>query len=217
MELVNSVFNFFTDRTKKLSHKTITIFIVVAVLIVMDNTLSFTSHYNNIRKIEEVEKLNLIVIDSTLSKEEVIRLKELRNNIINHKTWKDKLYDKIITIDFKTKDNDNVSVVKNDIPKTTNERSYWVHFVTSSWILIMIMIIMPFAVFFDKKSSSLSSFLAIIFVIVPFFCGLSWVFAKAFSLIPVINNNPTYNYVLNAVIHLFIFLLIGFLSNKKKN
>lgn len=216
MELVNSIFNFFTDRTKKFSHKTITIFIVVVLLIVIDNSLSFTYHYNNTRKIEEIEKLNFIVIDSTLLKEEVLQLKELRSNIINHKTWKDRIYDKIITIDFKTKDNNDVSIVKNDASKATSERDYWIHFISSSWILIILMIIMPLTIFFDKSSFSLTSFLSIIFVVEPFFYGLSWTFAKAFSLIPIINNNPIYNYVLNSIIHLLVFLLIGFMSNKNK-
>lgn len=183
------------------------------IIIIIDNTLSFTYSYNNSSKIEQIEKLNSIVSHTTLSNTEIYNLKTLRTNIINHKTWKDQLYNKIIAIDFKSKDGNN-PVVKDDKPQPKVERNYWIHFVTSSWLFTFIMIIIPFIGLFDKKTPFLSTFIAVVFLIEPIFYGLSWLFAKGFSFIPVIDNNPNINYVINAILHLIIFLLIGLIIKK---
>lgn len=219
MELINSIFVFFTDKTKKFSYKTIIILFSLILLVIIDNTLSFTYSYNASNKIEQIQKLNSIVSDTTLTSSEIDDLKDLRNDILNHKTWKDQLYNKIAEIDFKSKDG-NKPVVKSDIPKTVNERNYWYHFISSSWILFLLMVIVPFVGLFDKKTSFISTIMALIFFITPIFYGLSWVFAKLFSFIPVIDNNPNINYLVNAILHLLTFLLIGFFAkkfDKKKN
>lgn len=182
------------------------------ILVIIDNTLSFTYNYNNSRKIEQIEKLNIVVIDTTLSNVEVNDLKKLRTNIINHKTWKDQIYNKLIAIDFRSKDT-NTTVVKNDTDLPKKERNYWIHFVSSSWLFVIVMIITPFIGLFDKKTSFSSSLIAIIFII-PIFYGLSWIFAKAFSFIPVIDNSPSINYILNSILHLLIFLFIGYIIKK---
>lgn len=183
------------------------------VIIFIDNVLSFTFSYNNSNKIDQIEKLNSIVADTTLSSIEIKKLKSLRTNIIEHKTWKDQLYTKLISIDFKSKDGD-IPIVKNDKQELKKERSYWIHFLSSSWIFCIIMVIMPFIGLFDKKSPFLPTFIAIVFLIEPIFYGLSWLFAKGFSFIPVIDNNPNLNYILNAVLHLIIILMIGFIITK---
>lgn len=188
------------------------------VLIIIDNTLSFTYNYNNSRKIEQIEKLNVVVTDTTLSSVEIMELKNLRNNIINHKTWKDQIYNKLIAIDFKSKDT-NTIVIKNDTKLPKKERNYWIHFVSSSWLFVIVMLITPFIGLFDKKTSFSSSMIAVVFII-PIFYGLSWIFAKTFSFIPIINNNPNINYIINSALHLLIFLFIGFIikkNEKKKN
>lgn len=213
MELINSIFVYFTDKTKKFSHKTVIILFSLMLLVVVDNTLSFTYNYNTTNKIDQIQKLNMIVSDTTLANSEIDDLKVLRNDILNHKTWKDQLYNKIVAIDFKSKDG-NKPVVKSDIPKMVNERNYWYHFISSSWILFIIMVIIPFVGIFDKKTSFGSTIMALIFFIAPIFYGFSWLFAKLFSFIPVISNNPNINYIVNAILHLLSFLLIGFLAKK---
>ncbi|UOU98401.1 hypothetical protein MUU74_00165 [Chryseobacterium daecheongense] len=212
MELLNTIFIFFTDRTKKLSHKSIMILFTLVLVILIDNSLSFSYNYNNTSKLEQIEKLNSIIIDSTLSKTEKNKLITLRNNIINHETWKDKLYNKLISIDFKVKD-ENKIIVKNDTPQNSKERNYWIHFITSSWILMILIILMPLFAIFDKQNSSTALIFTIIFIFEPLLYIFSWCFAKLFSLIPVLYNNPFINYAVNFILHTIILLLIGFLIN----
>ena len=194
MELINSIFVFFTDKTKKLTHKTIMILGVIIIIILLDNTLSFS--------------YSLIIKDSTLSSKEKQILKNMRSNIIEHKTWKDNIYN----FNFKLKE-DNRVIVKNDIQTDTNERNYLIHFITSSWLFMIIMFIMPFFGLLKKEDSLLSTFVIILTIELIFF-GLSWILAQVFSYIPVINNNPNINYLINSILHLLIFTLVGILINK---
>ncbi|MDY3362396.1 hypothetical protein PG623_00130 [Riemerella anatipestifer] len=215
-ELINTIFIFFTDKTKKITHKTFLILTVIIGLIFLDNTLSFTFTFNNKNKLEQVEKLNSILKDSTLSKQEIAKLGLLRTNIIEHKTWKDNIYEKLLSLDFKSTEDGNKPIVKNDKHKVSIERNYWLHFISSSWIFTILMIIMPFIGLFSEKNGSISAFIVVILMIEPLFFGMSWLFAKLFSYIPIIDNNPVWNYLLNTLLHLFIFMIIGFLINRNE-
>lgn len=212
-ELINTIFIFFTDKTKKLSHKTIMIFFSLILLIFLDNTFSFSYYYNNASKVEQIEKLNNIVLDSTLTVSEIKQLKILRHNIIKHNTWKDQIYNKIISFDFRVNDNNKI-IVKNDKRNNIKERNYWIHFISSSWFFCIMMLIIPIAAIFDKKNSSLSLIFAIIFIFEPLLYLFSWFFAKLFSFIPIIDNTPYYNYAINGLLHIIILLILGFFINK---
>jgi len=213
LELLNSIFHFFTDKTKGLSHKAILILTSIILVVIIDNTLSFSYYYNTQNKIEQINGLNKILSDSTLSKLEKEKLKSLRNNLIVRSTWKDKTWKLISEIEFKNEKNENSEKPIKKEPEI--KRSYFWHFVSSGWIFILIALIMPFIGLRDKNTS-LASAIGILLLIIPIFLGIAWVYAKVFSFIPIIFGNPIYNYILNAVVSFLSLMILGLFQNKKK-
>jgi len=117
----------------------------------------------------------------------------------------------ISEIEFKSEPNEIAEVPKEII----HERSYFWHFVSSGWIFLFAMIIMPFVGLADKKTPLGTTF-GILLVIIPMFYGIAWLFAKVFSFIPVLFGNPILNYILNGILSFLILFLFTKLSSKKK-
>ncbi len=229
MEFLNSVFHFFTDKTKGLSYKALLTILVVTLIILVDNTLSFSYYYNTQNKIEQVSNLNKILADSTLGSNEQNELFQLRKQIIERKTWKDKAWNLMSKMEFNKNEftptvtkpeliEKNIvekDIIENDIvEKDFIERSYFWHFISSSWFILIFIIAFPFIGFFDK-SSPLPQTIGILLVIEPLLYGIAWIFAKMFSYIPTILGNPIYNYVLNIILCLGIIALTGIFGKTK--
>lgn len=223
MDLLNSIFHFFTDKTKKLPHKVIIFLLALVFISLLDNFLSFTFSYNNGNKIEQVEGINKILNDSTLTMSEKNKLLILRKNIINHKTLKDKTYDFLTSIEFNNDKNINKVnhekqkeiVIQEPIKKQSETRNYLWHFVSSSWPFLLLMIAFPIIGFLDNKTSFWQA-IGIIIIIEPFLYGFCWVYAKVFSFIPIIFDNPIYNYVLNTILCICSIFLFSMFGNKNK-
>lgn len=216
MEFLNSIFHFFTDRTRRLSSKAIISIIVFVLIILIDNTLSFSYYYNTEKKIEQVSNINKILGDTTLSKPAKKELLKLREDIINRKTWKDKTWDLVSNMNF-TKDNNSiVNQTSEQTEEKVDERSYLWHFISSSWLILILLVAFPFIGIFDKKTP-LGQAIGILLILEPTLYGLAWILAKIFSFIPIIFNNPTFNYILNAILCVGIFALFGIFGKKKTN
>ncbi|AIN75086.1 hypothetical protein SAMN02745938_1057 [Flavobacterium psychrophilum DSM 3660] len=224
MDLLNSIFHFFTDKTKKLPHKVILFLIAVILVILLDNLLSFSFSYNNGNKIEQIEGINKIIKDTTLSDAEKKKLFILRENIVNHLTWKDKAFDFLTSIEFKNDIESEKPIIKPIGKPATKPiiasiklktRDYFWHFISSSWLFIVLMVILPFIGLLDKKTKFWES-IGIIIIVEPFLYGICWVYAKMFSFIPIILDNPIYNYILNAALCLTSILVFSLLKKKTK-
>lgn len=209
--LVTWIFDLFTNPNHKAVHKTLFSISFIVIILYVDNTLNFSTSYNNIRKYEQVQAINSILSDTTLSNEDKKLLKENRFQILTYKTLKEVVLEQFYSIDV----NYNVPVGDPTHPATpiqekeTNiQRSYWIHFVTSSWTIVLCMIIFPVMSFFTSKSNLIGAILGIP-ILEVFLYMLSWFFAKVFSFIPIILNNVNYNYALNFVIHgVIVFILV---------
>jgi hypothetical protein len=187
-------------------------------MVMADNLFSFSYYYNNSQKISQAKELTEILKEQSLTKYEKEKLLKLRRDIIEHSTWKDHAWSFFTSISF-SKDAKSTTT-KGNTTKSIIERSYNWHFVTSSWILILMMIFTPIALLFDKTTpSSVGENLWILFITEPMYLGFAWLLAKAFSYIPVIYGNPIFNYILNALIcaaiSLIIFLYIKYESDKE--
>lgn len=224
MELVNSIFHFFTDKTKKLPYKLILLLSTLVLIALLDNFLSFSYSYNNNNKIAQIEGINNILNDTSITKYEREKLLVLRKDILNRSTWKDKSYDVLTSIEFKNDKKSNVNVpeikgtknssqVSKEKPKFI-ERDYWWHFISSSWLFIILMFVIPVISFLDKETIFWQT-IGVIIILEPLLYGICWIYAKVFSIIPIIYNNPFYNYFLNATLCLLSILLFSFFGKKK--
>ena len=215
MDFLNSIFHFFTDKTRRLSSKAITTIIVVALIILIDNTLSFSYYYNTKNKIEQVSSVNKLLTDTTLTKTEKKKLLNIRRDIIDRKTWKDKTWDFISNMDFRSENSLTENPTENEIKiPIETKKSYLWHFISSSWLIVILMLAFPFVGIFDKKTP-FGQAIGILIILEPLLYGMAWILAKLFSFIPIILNNPTLNYILNAILCLGVFALFGIFGKKK--
>jgi hypothetical protein len=189
----------------------------VALVVLIDNTLSFSYYYNTGNKIEQVLSINQVLADSSLKNNDKQNLITLREQIINRKTWIEKFWGIIPNINFK-KSNliNNADNLKEDKVEARDRYYIW-HFISSSWVVLIVIIVIPFVGIFDKKTPLLHA-IGTLIILEPLLFGIAWLFAKVFSYIPVLFNNYIYNYLLNAILCLVVFLVIGWLNrNNVKN
>ena len=201
-------------ETRGLSSKAITTIIVIALIVLIDNTLSFSYYYNTENKIEQISNVNKLLTDTTLTKIENQKLLNIRKDIIDRKTWKDKTWDFISNMDFRSENSLTENPTEKEIENPLSERSYLWHFISSSWLIVILMIAFPFIGIFDKKTP-FGQAIGILIILEPFLYGMAWILAKLFSFIPIILNNPTLNYILNAILCLGVFALFGIFGKKK--
>ena len=123
----------------------------------------------------------------------------------------------IKNLNFETSDERPTEIIESE-PET--KRNSTIHLLTSAWwILIPLGIVgiaLPFVLLIERKDI-FTTLLGFIFL-GGFGYLISLLLSKVLSFIPLINNNPIYNYVLNFILSgilLLFFIIIGKKSNKK--
>ncbi|WP_319502145.1 hypothetical protein [uncultured Draconibacterium sp.] len=106
---------------------------------------------------------------------------------------------------------------------STNERiryrsRLW-HTVTSGILIITLaifaFILMLFVPFYMKEGNKLSAFIGL-FMVFPFLALWLWLFQWLLGFIPVINNMPWINYLVNVVVNIFIVVVITIYFQRKE-
>ena len=209
----SSIIHFLTDKTRNLSSKALFIVFGLILLIVLDNTFSFSYYYNTSQKVTQIKEINEGLKDSTFSDSEKKKLLKLRNNIIEHKTLKDKTYDYLTNLNFETSDEET-----RETAELEAKRNPRIHFITSAWWLVLsfgiFAIVLPFVLLTDRKDF-LTTILG--FAIMGGFGYLiALLMSKTLSFIPLIDNNPIYNYILNVILSGIVLLILLIAGKKNK-
>lgn len=217
---LSSVFNFVTDGSKKVSHRAFIIMMSIVLLLFIDNIFGFSFYYNNSHKVGLTQEISLALKDTSLSFFERKNLYDLRTKIINHRTIKDFLWSNVSIPTWKT-----FSYVIDENGKQKKYFNPFLQFLSSSFLILGLMIGVTFVGFKEylktlkRKSVFDDSFLVVFIKLV----GINFIFyilalsiTKLLSFIPIINGNPTYNYILNVFITLIILGVIVYFSRDKK-
>ncbi|MBV7270560.1 DUF4131 domain-containing protein [Winogradskyella luteola] len=212
----SSIIHFLTDKTRNLSSKALFIVFGFILLIFLDNTFSFSYYYNTSQKVTQIKEINEGLKDSTFSVSEKKKLLKLRTELIEHKTLKDKVYDYLTNLNFETSDEEATETVETvELEAKRNSR---IHFITSAWWLVLsfgiILIALPFVLLTERKDI-FATLLGFIFL-GGFAYLIALLLSKVFSFIPLIDNNPMYNYILNVILSGIILLLMLLAGKKKK-
>ena len=225
MSYIDNITVFLLDGNKKLSTKaTVVLFTILAILLV-DNIIGFSYHYNTQTKIEEINNINSIINDSLTDKETKSNAIKLRSEIINRKNiisytllfiqntkWTDdeiKNKKEIIV-----KENKNFNIEKIDL-EIVNTNNFWFHLTSCGFFYILGIFMFPIMIFQDKTSSILQRiatgiFIAIILGLIGLF--FYWIC----SLIPLISDySLTWNYAINIIIQVGVLFVISLFGNKK--
>lgn len=210
----SSALHFLFDRTRNLASKAIFIFLAALILFIFDNTFSFSYYYNTSQKISQIRDIKESLSDPTLNELEKQKLIQLRNAIIEHRTFKDLTYDYLTNLHFDT------SNQTSEETKFIKLRNPTIHLLTSAWWIIIPLVIfgiaLPFLLLSEKKQIFVT-FLGYTFIC-TFGYLVSLVLSKVLSFIPLINNTPLYNYILNFIISgIILLIIIAIIKKVNKN
>jgi len=208
MEFFAPVFSFIVDKSNKKFQKAFLIIVIISILLFLDNVFGFTYYYNLSSKVDILSKIHSILKDNVLDLATKSKLKILTDQIIEHKSLKDKIWDLIYY---------------NDKPKGFQYVLY--QYLSSSAFLIIVMIAGIFVTYKELNDPlkyilrKPTSIIKTYFLVELFLFTISIVISWLFSLIPLIAGNVNYNYLANICLNGFIILLIDifYLRVKKIN
>lgn len=205
------LYNFYnegsTSDKKHIRKGTYTLLIFVLVL-TSDYFLGISESFITNRKIEQINKIELLIINNKVSDETKKQLIDIKNEVVNHKGLWSSFSDLDLISEYSNPiklankypktDNNNVPIVENDL----------VHRITSAWFIFMVMILIVLLTFISNSFRNSKTLLVILFIEVSlWFTALG--FSYIFSLIPIIYN-PAINYILNCFLCVLLILLITY-------
>lgn len=157
-----------------------------------------------------MKKIDKIIADSSTSKLDSIYLLQQKNDIIKHKSAKDKTWEFISSGNYNFFRKKNNQSIENENIKPIFQ------FLTASFPLLIIMIILPFVAYLDKSLSFAKATLTIIITEVILY-SIATVITNTLSLIPLILNRPYINYIVNILVNVVFFYLIYQIGKKGNN
>lgn len=218
IEPILHIIKIFTDGTIRVTTKLFTLLLILFSAWFINDTFDFINSNRTYNKLENLEKISLLLKDSSLSDNEKNELIKERYYIIKHKTTLENLssfyWSFVKKISFKSlsKATNPAKTTEQKIsepkPATINNtpiiKNYLLHFLFSNLFLIMIAVIVPILIFKQNKSNipTLIFSLIIVWAILYF---ISIFIAWVLNFIPVILDRPWINYVLVLLIHSFFW------------
>ncbi len=212
------------DKTTSWGFKTAIFISVIGLIIASDFYLGFSYNYHLNNKIEQLEKISNLKKNYPNDSIILNGLSKMERKVFHKKHYSDELSRLFLKDTIKSEiseiiDQNNPA---NNKPKTTTKKPirsiYWMTF-TSNYLFV---IILPFLIFLPlyskdgRKANAIAGWFASLIMFGIFGAISTWIAYQ----IPLIWNNPIWNYILNFLIHsLFWFLIIklGNDKNKKTN
>lgn len=202
MDILSSLFNFITDGTKKVSVRSATIVATIIILFFSDNIIGFSYYYNISKKLSTINQISSVLKDTSLKKDNRTYLLSLRNEIIHHKSIKDKAWDFL--------QNSNYQAMYS-------LRTYGLYSVlniisaTCFPLGVMVAVLIIAVPLLLKREKLLNEDNRTIIIKVLGIGALLYVLSlieiKILFAIPLIFNNIIFNYCLNIIVNCLIFLV----------
>lgn len=223
---MGEIFKYFVDlikdRTTSWGFKTALFISVIGLIFLADYYLGFSYNYHLNNKIEQLDKISNLKKKYRKDSLIIAGLSKIEHKVFYKKHYSDELTYLFLNDfnRFKTSEIIDQKNPTNNKPSTITKKPvrsiYWMIF-TSNYLFI---ITLPFLIFLPlyskdgRKASTLASLFASLIMFSFFGAITTWIAYQ----IPIIWNNPIWNYLLNFLIHtLFLILIFSFKKNKKKN
>lgn len=210
-ELIKTLITIALDNTIKFFPKFVLTMLILIGLLIVNNLLGFTSHYDNQRTLTEIREVSSILSDSTIDPQLRKKTEYIRNQIINRTRVTD-FIDSAVEDIFRPV---NILDSSNN-KKYSHERNRWVEFISINWFIILLFLFMPpYLIIKPIYINKWKTFLMII-IIELLLLLLAFALFIGFSFIPTFFNQPIYNYIFDFII-MFILLLINTYRIGKNN
>lgn len=221
IESIKHFFNLLFDNSKSWGFRTAAGISIIGFLVLTDLVLNFSYNLHTNNKINQIEKIQNIKNNYKSDSLKLNKIISLENKVLNKEHYTEFLSRNLSNISFKSDIKDQNENQANNETKTTIKpiRSvFWMAF-SSNYLFALILPVLLFLPLYGKDSRTASGILgwfASLIMVGAIGAFVTWISYQ----IPLIDDNPIWNYVLNFLIHsLFLFLIIklGNDKNKKTN
>lgn len=206
------------DKTTSWGFKTALFITIIALVFISDYYLGFSYNYHLNNKIQQLEKLNSLKKDYENDSISTWEISRMEKKVINKKHYTERLNNLFLKdsttsgMDLDRKDPNKDIVISTQKQKTI--RSIFWMCLTSNYSLAIILPFLIFAPLYSKdgrKGNAIVGWFASMIVFGLVALITTWISFQ----IPLILDNPIWNYILNFIIHsIFLFLVIKW-ANKK--
>jgi len=218
-DFFKTFFEVILDKSKSFGFKTALFISIIGAIFIADCFFNVSYNFfvsNKLTNLERVNNLKHIYQNDSIQLE---NLKEIEIRLLSKQHYLDFISFHLSKIDFKSKTTDQKKdqIIKDKtINKTIIRSRFWMIF-SSNFSLILVFPVLLFMPLLGNEKISGSFILgwfASLILLAGLIIFISWIAYQ----IPIIFNNPIWNYILNALIHIFFIGLIASIStNKKKN
>lgn len=206
---IKSYIDFLLDKSKSISHRLAVFISIITILIIGDYFSKFTY---NIHLSNKLENLKLVSELKNTFKNDSIHYAELltiEKRLINREHYFDFIFRQASKIDFISRKVPAKSHQTNSVIKINNTpiRSMFWMVISSTYVLLILLIFFILYPIFGKDKKYpylLVGWFASLIILSLVIAGITW----TAYLIPVLFGNPIWNYVLNAIIHLTITIVL---------
>lgn len=216
IESIKHFFNLLFDNSKSWTFRAAAGISIIGFLILTDITLNFTYNLHTNNKITQLEKIQTIKKDYNSDSLKLKKIVFLENKILNKEHYTEFLSRNLSNISFKTEIKDqNVNQSTNETTTTKRpiQSLFWMAF-SSNYLLAIILPFLIFLPLYNKESrtgTGVLGWFASLIMIGAMGTLVTWISYQ----IPLIWNNPIWNYILNFLIHTLFWVLIIKLGNDK--
>lgn len=226
IEGIKNIVELFLDKSKHWTLRACVFISVIGVLFILDFTLDLSYNYYVSRKLENLEKIQILKKDYSTDDLKLKKILFLEEKIMSKKHYSEFIFPDLSFPDFSFSSLKNSTIAKTTdqnptkivIPKTKtnnpNIRSYFWMLISSNYLFVIVFVIMIFLPLTGKEQRTLKSISGwfaglVVFSLIIIF--VTWISFR----IPLINNEPIYNYILNFIIHTLFIVLIAKNNNNK--
>ncbi|MDX6748129.1 hypothetical protein SHK09_15130 [Polaribacter sp. PL03] len=207
------------DKTTSWGFKTALFISVIGLIFVSDFYLGFSYNYHLNNKIEQLGKISSLKQKYTTDSIILNGLSEMERKVFNNKHYSDKLSRLFLKDSIKSETSEIIDQNKpaNNTPKTTTKKPirsiYWMS-ITSNYLLVIILPFLLLIPLFSKDGRTSNAIVGWFASLIMF--GIigsitTWISYQ----IPLILNNPIYNYAMNFSIHTLFWIIIIKLGKEK--
>ncbi len=211
------LYDWFLDKSKSISQRFATLVSIVAILLISDYVTNFSYDVHISNKLENLELVNNLKTTYRNDSIHYSDLLEIEHRILNRIHYFDFIRLHWSKMDFKSlivdQQNHHTNIETKKIIKPIRS-IYWMVF-SSSYLLVIAFGLFLFFPLYSKEKNTVSLYIGWFASLILASLLIAFITWTAY-LIPVINNNPIWNYILNGIIHsCFIWISIH-ISKKKK-
>lgn len=224
MNFIDSIVGFLTDTQRKLSHRLVFAIACMVTLFVIDDIFGFSYFYTTNHKIEQVAMIDKIIKDSLLDQTARQYLTKLKSQTIQREgiirkslafiSFPNILSTRVDTV-YVTIHEDKKIYLTSKKSEEPEKNKYW-HYISANIYWLLFILIIPFAVFSSYKQKSFGSTLLGSIVVIILILIVMQFWSWLFNLIPLINDKPLWNYLVNLLINTIVFGGSIYMYNKRQ-